>query len=66
MKVHDTNCETGEITIREMTEEEEADLFKQEAKSIDEQKQEKQATKTRGTLLERLGLTADEAKILIG
>ena len=66
MKVHDTNCTTGEVTIREMTVEEESDLFKQEAKSIDEHKKETDSMQAQITLLERLGLTADEAKLLIG
>ena len=59
------NTETGEIVERDMTPEELAqhqkDLANAEAEQI--KKQEKAAAKK--ALLEKLGITADEAKLLL-
>ena len=60
------NTETGEIVERDMTAEEleqhQKDLANAQAEQI--KKQEKAAVKA--ALLERLGITADEAKLLLG
>lgn len=63
VRIH--NAETGEVIDREMTAQElkvyEADLARLAAKR--EAEAEEQATKA--ALLERLGITADEAKLLL-
>lgn len=64
------NCETGEIIEREMTEEEltqwELDQKKaKEAKKQAEANAQAQA-EAKATLLERLGITEEEAKLLLG
>lgn len=63
VRIHD--AETGEVIDREMTAAElkvyEADLARFAAKQ--EAEAEEQATKA--ALLERLGITADEAKLLL-
>ena len=60
------NTETGEIIERDMTAEELAQHQKDLANAKAEQikKQEKAAAKE--ALLEKLGITADEAKLLLG
>ena len=60
------NCETGELVEREMTKTEiaqyEADKIEFDAlKAAEEAK-----AQTKASLLERLGITADEAKLLLG
>jgi hypothetical protein len=59
------NTETGEIIARDMTAEELAQHQKDLANAAAEQikKQEKAAAKE--ALLEKLGITADEAKLLL-
>ncbi len=65
MKIIEHNCETGEVVERDMTEEE---LAQQE---IDEAKRAEQIAKmqadatAKAALLERLGITADEAALLL-
>lgn len=64
IKIH--NIETGEVFEREMTEEELA----QQAKDISEAQKtraEAQAkAEAKAALLERLGITEEEAKLLLG
>jgi hypothetical protein len=66
MEIQIINAETGEVIIREMTPEEvaqwEADraVFEAEAKEIET----KEAA--RAALLDKLGITEDEAKLLLG
>lgn len=59
------NCTTGEVTERELNAEELA----QEAKDVKELKAEKTEAEAKAQakaeLLERLGITADEAKLLL-
>lgn len=64
-KIYEINAETGETTERELTAAEKADAQKAaqnwaEAKALAEAKE---AQKT--ALLDRLGITADEAKLLL-
>lgn len=61
-----TNCETGEEIIREMNEEElaNAETLKQEALARAAKDAEKIAA--RKAVLERLGLTEEEAAVLFG
>lgn len=60
------NMETGEIIIREMNEEELFinDLVLQEQKSNDELLEKN--SKAKAALLDRLGLTEEEAQLLLG
>jgi hypothetical protein len=64
IKIH--NAETGEVIEREMTEEElnqrEIDLAKADALK----KVEAEKAKQRAALLEKLGITEEEAKLLLG
>lgn len=66
MKILEHNCETGEVIERDMTEEE-ADHYKkaQAANLVKIAEQEARAT-AKAALLERLGITADEAALLLG
>jgi hypothetical protein len=64
-KVYEINAETGETTERELTASEKADAQKAaqdwaEAKALADAKEAQKAA-----LLERLGITADEAKLLL-
>jgi len=63
IRIH--NIETNEIIDREMTEAEFAEYEKQKAK--DKLAAEAKATQTieKAALLKRLGITADEAKLLL-
>jgi hypothetical protein len=59
------NCETGEETLRDLTSEEIANYKTQaEAKAMREAEAEAKA-EAKAELLERLGITADEAKLLL-
>jgi len=59
------NCETGEITNRELNAEELAQEAK-DAKKVNANKAEAEANvQAKAELLERLGITADEAKLLL-
>lgn len=64
------NVESGEVSEIEMTEEELAieaeDRAKREAIEKAEQTKAEIKTATRQAILDRLGLTEDEAKILLG
>jgi hypothetical protein len=62
--IHDAS--TNEVTVVPMTKAEIDDhkLHKAETEAIDAQQQAKQAEKV--ALLERLGITEDEAKLLLG
>ena len=60
------NCETQETIDREMTAEEWANCQSVEAQSKAKALAQSQAEAERKALLERLGITADEAKLLIG
>ena len=63
------NCETGEVIVRKMTAEEieleakEAKIFAKKAAQIEAEKAQTAADKA--ALLERLGITAEEAKLLL-
>ena len=64
IRIHDV--ETDEIIDREMTNEEFADYKKrQDADAVREAEIEAKADKKQA-LLDRLGITADEAKLLLG
>ena len=60
------NCESGEETIREATNAEIAQFKKDVEISNDERSAKAQKEVARQAILDRLGLTADEAKLLLG
>ena len=57
------NCETGEITIRELTNKEIKDRENDEKLRIKEAEAKEAA---RQAILDRLGLTADELQTILG
>jgi hypothetical protein len=60
------NTETGEIVERDMTPEELAQHQKDLANAAAEQIKKHQKATAKEALLEKLGITADEAKLLLG
>jgi len=70
MEITEINCETQEVTIRTLTEAEKLDRKKiAEGVEIEAQENLAQAdadATQKAALLARLGITADEAKLLIG
>ena len=63
------NCETGVETIHELTDAEiaqmEADRVAAEARKAEEVAQAEANATAKAALLDRLGITADEAKLLL-
>ena len=63
------NAETDEITVRELTDDEQAIRDAEKAAWFAEKEQEKleaeAKAQAKAELLERLGITADEAKLLL-
>lgn len=66
MKIVEINCETGEEIVRDMTPEELADANERKAKVEAEQAEAEVKAAARQAILDRLGLTEDEAKLLLG
>ena len=64
IKLH--NVQTGEIVEREMNAEELAQHEKDQAAYQAQKQAEAEAATARQALLDRLGITADEAKLLLG
>jgi len=66
MKIVEINCETGEEIIREATkaEKDEAKARLEKLAEIQAEAEAKEAQ--RQAIFDRLGLTADEAKLLLG
>ncbi len=60
------NCETGQIVERELNEEEIAQFEKDQKEMAKLSKAEKTKNDSRQAILDRIGLTADEAKLLLG
>lgn len=60
------NCETGEVIERELTEEEIAQQSKDEAEFTKLEKIRLEQIAARQAILDRLGLTEEEAKLLLG
>jgi len=60
------NCETDEIIEREMTKEEIAQAKKDEQIRLELLELKAERLNKRNEILEKLGLTADEAKLLFG
>lgn len=63
IKIH--NVETGEIIEREMNEAEFAEWENQQAKAAQEAQIKAEAAAAKAALLEKLGITEDEAKLLL-
>jgi hypothetical protein len=59
------NAETGEIVIREMTEAELAQKAKDEKIYLEAKQKQKEKAEKRLALLEKLGITEEEAKLLL-
>ena len=59
------NVSTGEILKREMTEAEIAQRIKDEAEAFANQQQQAASAEAKAALLDKLGITADEAKLLL-
>ena len=70
MEITEINCETQEVTIRTLTEAEKLDRKKIaegfEIQAKENLAQAEAAATQKAALLARLGITADEAKLLIG
>ena len=63
--ISEFNCELGEIITRELTEQEIAQIELDQA-NVEIELAERQAKATaKAALLDRLGITADEAKLLL-
>lgn len=60
------NCETGEVIERELTAEELAQQAIDEQAALEAQAAEEARFSARQAILDRLGLTEDEAKLLLG
>ena len=57
---------TNEITTRQYTNEEIAEVEAQKAKMLEQEQKFLEHSKQRAALLERLGITEEEAKLLLG
>lgn len=64
-KIYSSDAETGEEVLRDMTEAEEADYKKILADAAAFKKAEAKAQSDREALLAKLGITDDEAKLLL-
>jgi len=66
----EVNCETGEVTERELTADElaqrEVDKAKAESDRVAQEAEATQKAAEKAALLAKLGITADEAKLLLG
>ena len=69
-KVNETNCATGETVIRDMTatelEQMEIDIAVADKNAKAKIKADKELAAKQQTILDRLGITADEFQTLIG
>ena len=63
IKIH--NVETGEVIEREMNAEELAQLEADNARHLAEEQAKVAATASKAALLEKLGITEEEAKLLL-
>lgn len=63
VKIH--NCQTNEITERDMTAEELAQVEKDKALDAARLARQQEIALEKAALLERLGITQDEAKLLL-
>jgi hypothetical protein len=66
MFIKEHNVETGEVIEREMTVEEIEEFELNKAEAFAKAKAQATKAKAKAALLEKLGLTADELKVLLG
>jgi hypothetical protein len=66
LQVKEVNCTTGEEIIRDANAEELAQIKLDAASSKEQQAEAETKAIARQAILDRLGLTADEAKLLLG
>jgi hypothetical protein len=66
MKITEINCLTGVEIVRDMTEEELAAYELRRQNALYEQAEAEAKATARQTILDRLGITAEEARILLG
>lgn len=64
-KIAEINCETGEQVIREMTADEKKDYDLRVAEQNQSMLEAEQAVINKAALLARLGITAEEATLLL-
>ena len=60
------NCETGEEIVRDATVQEIAQMEIYAAQELAEKAEAEAKATTKAAILDRLGLTADEAKLILG
>jgi len=60
------NCETGEEIVRDATAQEIAQIEVYAAQELAEKAEAEAKATTKAAILDRLGLTADEAKLILG
>jgi hypothetical protein len=65
MKIHEHNAETNEIVLRDATEEELAQKAIDEAEALAKAEDEAAKAAAKAALLDRLGITDDEAALLL-
>ncbi len=63
--ISEFNCELGEIVVRELTKQEIEQIAIDEANAKTELAEAEAKATAKAELLERLGITADEAKLLL-
>jgi hypothetical protein len=63
--ISEFNCELGEIVVRELTKQEIEQIAIDEANAKTELAEAEAKAQAKAELLERLGITEDEAKLLI-
>lgn len=66
MKKLEHNVATGEVNVVELTEAELEQHRLDEEARLEKKNEQKAAATTKAALLERLGITADEAALLLG
>jgi hypothetical protein len=64
-QIKEYNCETGIETIRDATDAEIADIAARELEEANRKAEAEAKAQAKAELLERLGITADEAKLLL-
>jgi len=65
MFIQEHNCETGEITLRDLTPEELAQREKDATDFVAQKAEAEAKAGAKAALLDRLGITEDEAKLLL-
>jgi hypothetical protein len=65
-QVNEFNCETGETTVRDFTAEELAQYKLDEELTAQQEIQAKAKEAAKAAILDRIGLTADELKTILG